>query len=662
MALQTSGPISLNDIHIEAGGTTGTQASTNDADIRGLISRASGTTMSFSDWYGASSFALYWGWVLEPNQTSNYMDSGFSYTVDVIVGPEFDGVTAGPFLYNSGTTGEDPRYGLYTKTLAKHRNSTSTFRPDTESFQRIDPSDMSVAQQLDHDIKFVTDRDYTTIYAVTKRGLHLYNQYTKELLQVEIFINTSGGFSASANTTKRFYHNPNADDTTPSTSNEYLKIGLSYYDPSASNNRIWINMQGPANYLTGLASLTSDGIDAGFNQSPYSRSMKGASSDQTVSKYTHNIGMLDRTDSTPSRIIIPDPANYNSSMSSTTYHTKLTWLNISDTANADAIPSVSKSMNVPHKTYNSDDNDWQYDEDWILHDFVQLSNGDIITSCYVNGIKQANNLFSWFDSSGDLKAFTYSTYIFPFKLVVTKNDYVYAYRASDLWQQNWGDGMITESTSTNNPAGILTRLNRRTTSGVDHLEFGGEWELQVNSHPNTGTQWGVGNWEKPYFFPERHRNIDKDYFVLTYRYMSAAAEASGNATEAAQTMSAGNVWGYFMFPNNLDDLTTSSSWTYVGGTYNVTAHKLRYRRYTTSTATTQLANGNNYTKVTSSTIASTIGSNNQPITGGNRGFYNGSGTEFTLAGSSTRYRVNGFVDADTLHEAVTPTAKQTGDY
>ena len=45
MALQTSGAISLNDIHVEAGGTTGTQASLNDTDIRGLTP-ASGSTIS----------------------------------------------------------------------------------------------------------------------------------------------------------------------------------------------------------------------------------------------------------------------------------------------------------------------------------------------------------------------------------------------------------------------------------------------------------------------------------------------------------------------------------------------------------------------------------------------------------------------------------------
>lgn len=53
MALQTSGAISLNDIHIEAGGSSGTQVSINDLDVRGLLGKASGVSMSFSEWYGA---------------------------------------------------------------------------------------------------------------------------------------------------------------------------------------------------------------------------------------------------------------------------------------------------------------------------------------------------------------------------------------------------------------------------------------------------------------------------------------------------------------------------------------------------------------------------------------------------------------------------------
>lgn len=78
MALQTSGAISLNDIHIEAGGASGTTASLNDADIRGLIGKASGSQMSFSEWYGASSAfesghaeVIYW------NNKTDFM--GYNY-------------------------------------------------------------------------------------------------------------------------------------------------------------------------------------------------------------------------------------------------------------------------------------------------------------------------------------------------------------------------------------------------------------------------------------------------------------------------------------------------------------------------------------------------------------------------------------------------------
>ena len=80
MALQTSGAISLNDIHVEAGGTTGTQASINDSDIRDMISKSSGAQMSFSEWYGASAGAI-WGdrWVTGGGARFHQSGSGQSY-------------------------------------------------------------------------------------------------------------------------------------------------------------------------------------------------------------------------------------------------------------------------------------------------------------------------------------------------------------------------------------------------------------------------------------------------------------------------------------------------------------------------------------------------------------------------------------------------------
>tara|TARA_Y100000389_G_scaffold123247_1_gene120542 strand:+ start:71 stop:835 length:765 start_codon:yes stop_codon:yes gene_type:complete len=79
MALQTSGAISLNDIHVEAGGGSGSSASINDSDIRGLraapgrtIPTGSGTTIDFADFYGASN--------LLPMSTSNFMRQASSGT------------------------------------------------------------------------------------------------------------------------------------------------------------------------------------------------------------------------------------------------------------------------------------------------------------------------------------------------------------------------------------------------------------------------------------------------------------------------------------------------------------------------------------------------------------------------------------------------------
>ena len=56
--LQTSGSISLNQIHVEAGGTSGTQCTLNDQRIRNLVGvkKNSGTQQDFADCYGAVSY------------------------------------------------------------------------------------------------------------------------------------------------------------------------------------------------------------------------------------------------------------------------------------------------------------------------------------------------------------------------------------------------------------------------------------------------------------------------------------------------------------------------------------------------------------------------------------------------------------------------------
>ena len=54
MPLPSSGQISLDQMHVEVGGTSGTQCSMNDSDIRGLVNAAANSQMTFSSFYGAS--------------------------------------------------------------------------------------------------------------------------------------------------------------------------------------------------------------------------------------------------------------------------------------------------------------------------------------------------------------------------------------------------------------------------------------------------------------------------------------------------------------------------------------------------------------------------------------------------------------------------------
>jgi len=57
MPLPGSGSISLNQIHIEAGGSSGSQASMNDSDIRAMIGKGSGAQNSFNEYYSVSAAA-----------------------------------------------------------------------------------------------------------------------------------------------------------------------------------------------------------------------------------------------------------------------------------------------------------------------------------------------------------------------------------------------------------------------------------------------------------------------------------------------------------------------------------------------------------------------------------------------------------------------------
>ena len=98
MALQSSGQISLNDIHVEAGGTSGSQAGMNDSDIRALIGKSSGAAMSFSEWYGASAETVLHSTSFQPQKATHqfpyqplYHFSGFRGTKGLYPGTTYFG-------------------------------------------------------------------------------------------------------------------------------------------------------------------------------------------------------------------------------------------------------------------------------------------------------------------------------------------------------------------------------------------------------------------------------------------------------------------------------------------------------------------------------------------------------------------------------------------
>ena len=79
MPLQSSGSISLNQIHVEGGGSSGSNTSLNDADCRNLIFKTANTSMSFSDWYGAGK--VNGEFQLQEITISNFISSGGTFTI-----------------------------------------------------------------------------------------------------------------------------------------------------------------------------------------------------------------------------------------------------------------------------------------------------------------------------------------------------------------------------------------------------------------------------------------------------------------------------------------------------------------------------------------------------------------------------------------------------
>lgn len=77
MTLPSSGAISLNQLHVEAGGSSGSQAAMNDSDIRTMIGKGSTSQNSFNEYYGVSAAAPSGTYIGRTITTGNGFPAGY---------------------------------------------------------------------------------------------------------------------------------------------------------------------------------------------------------------------------------------------------------------------------------------------------------------------------------------------------------------------------------------------------------------------------------------------------------------------------------------------------------------------------------------------------------------------------------------------------------
>ena len=131
MALPTSGTLTLNEIHIEAGGSSGTACTINDTDIRGLnaasgytIPTSSGSAIEIGDFYGASQSLSF---VINNGQSGYYGGGASSYKTNGWAIPGFQSkITTNLGSINSGSTSSSSFFGgnAVASAYATHHNLT----------------------------------------------------------------------------------------------------------------------------------------------------------------------------------------------------------------------------------------------------------------------------------------------------------------------------------------------------------------------------------------------------------------------------------------------------------------------------------------------------------------------------------------------------------
>ena len=130
MALATSGLLTLNDIHQEAGGSSGTACTLNDTDIRGLnaasgytIPTTSESAIEIGDFYGAAQSLSF---VINNGQSGYYGGGANTYKTNGWAIPGFHSkITTNLGSINSGSTSSSAFFGgnAVASAFATHHNN-----------------------------------------------------------------------------------------------------------------------------------------------------------------------------------------------------------------------------------------------------------------------------------------------------------------------------------------------------------------------------------------------------------------------------------------------------------------------------------------------------------------------------------------------------------
>lgn len=173
MTLPTSGALSLDAIHVEAGGSTGTQVSLNDQDIRDIALVNSNESNSFNSYYGGKrafvmSIVVGFGNINNPEtqydpasvtRTRGYSDGEFSNRTPSTYGT-LGGINSesNPFATPIQGIGQDYIDGkrvcnfdcsvLSTTSTSTHTTSTLIFRVSDDDMNTNTPNDNNAFKRL----------------------------------------------------------------------------------------------------------------------------------------------------------------------------------------------------------------------------------------------------------------------------------------------------------------------------------------------------------------------------------------------------------------------------------------------------------------------------------------------------------------------------------